>query len=164
MSPTTRRAGRLLFGTLLVYALLVASHAGEFWPFSIYPMFSQAGDPWSRTVVRDVTADSSALRWTSYDRQALPGTPFPLARTRGIRSNDLSAFLAGTDTWTPDRIEGLRRFFYPRLSGHDLLIMQANGRMRPRDDSVAVEYVPVVYLSRDTTLFPPSHAAPAPRR
>jgi hypothetical protein len=40
---------------LLIYAVLVASHEGEFWPFSIYPMFSQAGNPWTRAMVIDVT-------------------------------------------------------------------------------------------------------------
>ena len=49
-----RKALRITLGTLIVYALLVATHLGEFWPFSIYPMFSQAGNPWSRAVVREM--------------------------------------------------------------------------------------------------------------
>lgn len=37
---------------LVVYGLLVAIHLGEFWPFSIYPMFSQTGNPWTGAAER----------------------------------------------------------------------------------------------------------------
>ena len=42
---------------------LLPSHEGEFWPFSIYPMFSQAGNPWTRAMVLDVTTTPDAELW-----------------------------------------------------------------------------------------------------
>lgn len=45
---------RIIGIVLLINILLVSTHRGEFWPFSIFPMFSQAGNPWSRGVVENV--------------------------------------------------------------------------------------------------------------
>lgn len=37
---------RSFWATMVVFAVLVGTHEGEFWTFSIDPMFSQAGNPW----------------------------------------------------------------------------------------------------------------------
>lgn len=153
MSYGLRRASKLLLGTLLVFALLVATHRGEFWPFSIYPMFSQAGDPWSRAVVRDLSSDPSSLRWEAMSLNELPGHPFAL-RPNGVNNIDLANFVSKTDRWTPQRREGLRSLFRPHLPEHDLLVMRVNGRMIQRD-SVEVEFVPSVLITSDTTLLNP---------
>ena len=64
MNPSLSRKGMKIIGiTLLIYALLVAPHEGEFWPLSIYPMFSQAGNPWSRAMVLDVTDQPDSEVW-----------------------------------------------------------------------------------------------------
>jgi len=164
MSDALRRAGRLLFGTLLVYALLVASHRGEFWPFSIYPMFSQAGNPWSRAVVRDVSQDPSALEWTTYSRASLPGEPFPL-RPNGIDNIDLANFVSKTETWTDKRVGGLRSLFSKQVDDRSLVVMRVNGRMTD-GDSVVVDFVPYVFLGPDSTALrpeiQPSSVASAP--
>lgn len=154
MSDPLRRAGRLLVGTLLVYALLVATHEGEFWPFSIYPMFSQAGNPWSRAVVRDVSQDTATLHWDTVARENLPGQPFPL-RPNGIDNIDLANFVSKTQTWSPPRVKGLRSLFADHLADHDLLVMRVNGRMAA-GDSVVVDYVPYVYMSADSTALRPA--------
>lgn len=64
-----KRALHIVGGVLVVYALLVATHLGEFWPFSIYPMFSQAGTPWTRAVVRELPSqtdpDTLSMDWRS---------------------------------------------------------------------------------------------------
>lgn len=154
MSDSLRRAGRLLVGTLVVYALLVATHEGEFWPFSIYPMFSQAGNPWSRAVVRDVSEDTAALSWDTAARDELPGAPFPL-RPNDIDNIDLANFVSKTDTWSPRRVNGLRSLFSDHLPDRDLLVMRVNGRMAA-GDSVVVDYVPYVYMSADSTALRPA--------
>lgn len=152
MSPPLRRAGYLLIGTFLIYGLLVATHRGEFWPFSIYPMFSQAGNPWSRAVVRDISDDTRPPPWTPSSRQHLPGEPFALQNLE-ISNIDLSNFVSKTDTWTPKRVQGLHSQFHASLSDHTLLVMRVNGRMV--EDSVIVEYVPYVYLDSDSTALNP---------
>lgn len=168
-----KRAGTLLVATLLVYALLVTSHQGEFWPFSIYPMFSQAGRPWSRAVVRQVEEDS--VHWQTVSAPAqLPGEPFAMA-PRGIDPIDLSNFVSKTDRWDAARRGGLHRMFHDQLSasppggvqpaaGHvedgraadrrSLLVVRVNGRLR-EPDSIAVQFVPYALLRPDTTLLNP---------
>jgi hypothetical protein len=149
MSRPLRRAGRLLFGILFVYALLVATHKGEFWPFSIYPMFSQAGNPFSRAVVRDVSAEAEPVRWTTASLDSLPGQPFPL-RPNGVDNIDLANFVSKTEAWTPRRVQGLQSLFKPHLPDHELLVMRVNGRM-VEGDSVVVDFVPYVYMHADST-------------
>lgn len=153
MSRALRRAGRLLVGTLLVYALLVATHRGEFWPFSIYPMFSQAGNPFSRAVVRDVSEDATPLRWETTSLDSLPGRPFAL-RPNGVNNIDLANFVSKTETWTPKRVEGLRSLFKPHLPDRKLLVMRVKGRM-VEGDSVVVDFVPYVYMHADSTALHP---------
>jgi hypothetical protein len=158
-----RRAGRLLAGTLVVYALLVATHRGEFWPFSIYPMFSQAGNPWSRAVVRDVTDEPTPVRWETVSLDSLPGEPFAL-RPHGVNNIDLANFVSKTETWTPKRVQGLRSLFTPHYRDRELLVMRVNGRL-VGGDSVAVEFVPYVYLHADSSALRPSlHPAEEARR
>jgi len=154
-SPVRRRAVQAILGTLLVYGLLVATHKGEFWPFSIYPMFSQAGDPWSRAVVRDVSADVDSTKWTPYrSPDRLPGTAFALG-PHDIVPIDLANFVFKTDAWTPERVEGLRTMFHDHLDAHTLLVMRVNGRLTS-SDSIAVEYVPYARLGADTTALRPN--------
>lgn len=154
-APVRRRAVQALLATLLLYALLVATHRGEFWPFSIYPMFSQAGDPWSRAVVRDVSAEGDSIRWSSYRSPGrLPGTAFALG-PHDIVPIDLANFVFKTDAWTPERVEGLRTMFGNHLDAHTLLVMRVNGRLTA-SDSVLVKYVPYARLGADTTALHPN--------
>ena len=158
MQHTRRRALSALLGTLVVYTVLVATHAGEFWPFSIYPMFSQAGQPWSRAVVRDVSG-TGAVPWdTVVAHEALPGTPFPLAEY-GIDPIDLSNFVSKTTTWNPARVKGLRTMFYDQSIERDLLVVRVNGRLAGAD-SVALEFVPYVHVQADTVALNP-HLIPS---
>lgn len=158
MTRALQRAGRLLFGTLVVYALLIATHKGEFWPFSIYPMFSQAGAPFSRAVVRDVSNDATPVQWDTTALGSLPGQPFAL-RPNGVNNIDLANFVSKTHTWTPKRVEGLRSLFKPHLPDHKLLVMRVNGRM-VEGDSVVVDFVPYVYMHADSTALHPNLRRP----
>jgi len=156
---TRTKALRVIGLVLTVYALLVASHKGEFWPFSIYPMFSQAGNPWTRTVVREVPADTEAeaFDWSAVPLQEVAGEPYPLA-PRNINQNDVANYVSKTDEWTSDRIQGLRSLFTKnRTLSAPLFVYRVRGVLA--DDSVTVTATPVMLLSPDTTQLNPSPAA-----
>lgn len=142
-----RRAIRVLIATLVAYGVLVGANEGEFWPFSIYPMFSQGGNPWSRAIVRDVATDDSA-RWSPVTSADLPGEPYPLF-VHGVDPIDLSNFVSKTERWDDARIAGLRKMFGEQeLRDRALLVMRVNGRIN-QEDSVIVEFVPYVRLSAE---------------
>ena len=75
----SNKARTTMWSVIFVYALTVAVNLGEFWPFSIYPMFSQAGNPWSRSVVREVPPGDT-LSWDTTALADIPGQPY------GVRS------------------------------------------------------------------------------
>ncbi|GAB5408705.1 MAG: hypothetical protein BalsKO_10700 [Balneolaceae bacterium] len=35
----------------------------KYWPFSLYPMFSQAGNPWTRAIVTDISSSDEQDIW-----------------------------------------------------------------------------------------------------
>jgi hypothetical protein len=116
-------------------------------------MFSQAGDPFSRAVVRDVSDEASPVQWDTTAIGTLPGKPFAL-RPNGVNNIDLANFVSKTEAWTPKRVEGLRSLFTPHLPDHELLVMRVNGRM-VEGDSVVVDFVPYVYMHADSTALHP---------
>jgi hypothetical protein len=154
-----RRALRIVGGVLVVYALLVATHLGEFWPFSIYPMFSQAGNPWTRAVVRELPSqtDPDTLSWEAVSLQELPGAPYPVA-PKGINQNDVANYVSKTDRWTDERVQGLRSLFTKgRTLSSPLLVLRVRGKLEA--DTVAVTATPVLLFEPDTTRLHPSPAA-----
>src|SRR5690554_3371848 len=96
-STARRRAVRVLASFFVAYALLVSTHLGEFWPFSIYPMFSSAGNPWTRAIAHEIPpeVEGEAL-WMSAPIDELPGAVFPLSR-HGIFQNDLANYASKTE-------------------------------------------------------------------
>lgn len=152
-SRASRRASRGLLVTFLIYTVLVAAHLGEFWPFSIYPMFSKGGNPWSRAVVREVPPDWPA-DWRSYSATDLPGDAYPLLEY-GVDPIDLSNFVSKTKEWSPERVEGLRRMFYSDdFDEEQLLVMRVNGKITEAD-SVVVEFVPYALVNRTGAVLNP---------
>ena len=157
-----RKALRITLGTLIVYALLVATHLGEFWPFSIYPMFSQAGNPWSRAVVREMPPGTDQIPQDTVAFADLPGNPYPLV-PQGINQNDVANYVSKTDRWTPNRQQGLRNMFAKsRQLPNPLLVMKVRGELT--GDSVAVQAAPVMLITPDSLrlrpdLLPPSLAS-----
>lgn len=158
MSTVYRRAGRLLIGTFILYGLLVATHRGEFWPFSIYPMFSQAGQPWSRVIVHEVPQTWTPA-WDTVSFGELHGSPFALKQV-GQGNKDISEYVARTNDWTPKRISGLRALLSPASSQRNLLVIQARGRLS-ESDSLVVEHVPLLLLKPDTSLVHPGLSSPS---
>lgn len=152
-----RKGKRILFATLLVYALLVATHHGEFWPFSVYPMFSSAGQPWTRALVREIPP-GTAVDWHDKQKAELPGRVFAMNRV-GINQNDLANFISKNEEWSADQIAGLRKYFDDKLEQHNLMIYKVRGALTGRDeDSVRVTYIPFILLRSDTTIFKPQRS------
>jgi len=142
---------RIILVTFLVYILLVATHKGEFWPFSIYPMFSQAGNPWKRAIVRDVSNYEQKDLWKVTKQKNLAGEPVALDNLN-INTNDIANYLSKTDVWTEGKISGVRKLFSEELASRNLLLLQATGYLTP-EDSVKVEFIPFIYISKDTTIL-----------
>ena len=153
-SPShTRRAVRLLIVTFLAYGLLVATNEGEWWPFSIYPMFSQAGNSWSRTIVRAEEAD--LVRWDTLAFADLSGEPFSLV-DHGVDPIDLANFVSKTRSWNESRVNALRKMF--RIEQPDvppLVVYRVNGHMIG-EDSVALRFVPYAAMDAQKTLLNPA--------
>lgn len=155
MTIPYQRALRMLSAVLVVYAALVVTHEGEFWPFSIYPMFSRGGHPWVRSIVREVppTPDDAAL-WQPVAFETMPGKPYPLNPT-GINQNDIANFVSKSDTWDAGRVGAMRKVFGDALTTHTLLILRADGRIAEAD-SIAVTFTPFILLTPDSTYFNPN--------
>lgn len=156
--PLYRRTRRSMAVVLLVYAVLVGTHLGEFWPFSIYPMFSRGGHSWVRSVVRAVPPQDPLQNetgaWSPVTFDDLPGDPYPLGPT-GINQNDLSNFLSKSAQWTPEILGALRGLFPDDLEGRSLLVFRVDGRLMDGRE-VAVEYTPFVWIRSDTTIVTPT--------
>ncbi|MDX1638082.1 MAG: hypothetical protein R3281_08945 [Balneolaceae bacterium] len=150
MTPV-KKAVRIILVTFLIYGVLVASHEGEFWPFSIYPMFSQAGNPWKRAIVRDVSETDRDSLWQVMTQETLAGEPVALDRLN-INTNDIANYLSKTEVWTEGKLNGLRKLFDRELSHRPLLLLQARGFLTEQD-SVRVQFTPFIYLSGDTTII-----------
>lgn len=149
-----RKSLRLIGSLFVVYALLVSTHRGEFWPFSIYPMFSQAGNPWTRSLVREMPRGTDRIPEDTVSLSELPGTPFPVA-PEGINQNDVANYVSKTETWSAGRVEGLRSLFTKNRSlEKPLLIYRVRGKLI--NDSVQVRAAPVLFLAPDSTYLHPS--------
>lgn len=150
------KAIRIVGAVLVAYVLLVATHRGEFWPFSIYPMFSQAGNPWTRSLVREVPrgTDPDTLDWGTVPLEEVPGSAYPL-EPRGINQNDVANYVSKTEQWTDKRIRGLRSLFAKnRELSSSLLVLKMRGELR--DGEVKVTATPMLLFSPDRSVLRPS--------
>ena len=140
---------RILSILMLVYASLVATHEGEFWPFSIYPMFSQAGNTWTRSFVRDVSAENRPIRGDIQSNEELYGVPFALDLV-DIHQNDLSNFISKNKDWTPKKKQAVRKYFESVLENKELLVYKVSGSMG--NQKINFKNKPFIYLTIDTTI------------
>jgi len=135
-------------------SLLVTTHEGEFWPFSIFPMFSRGGHPWIRSHVRQVELRPGVAVWaTSSDLYTLPGSPYPL-REAGVNQNDIANFLFKTDSWSGRRVNAMRALFGSDLESQNLMIYRVDGSL-DETGSVNVVATPFLLLTPDSTHFNP---------
>lgn len=150
-----QKSVRVTLITFVIYGALVATHEGEYWPFSIYPMFSQAGNPWTRALVRDVTYVPDSLIWNTTDITQLQGDPVSM-RKIGVDQIDYSNFVSKTKNWDENRISALRTMLGEQyIANSDWMIYKVHGRM-VGDDSVTVSYVPYLLFTHDSTSFNPN--------
>lgn len=150
-----KRAARIIVGIVVVYGALVSTHLGEFWPFSIYPMFSQAGKPWTRALVVDVT-NSPDIDWSVRSSKNSLGPVFAMDKV-GINQNDLANFISKNKNWSKEKVTGLRKYFEEPLDKHELLVYKVQGKLSGTgSDSTQLTYEPYIYLKRDTTILNPT--------
>lgn len=158
MKSFQKKSTQYLFGVLAVFALLVAPHEGEFWPLSIYPMFSKAGNPWTRALVRDFTATPDSLKWKSTDLEGLNGTPVAL-QEYGVDQIDFANFVSKTETWTPKRKRALQIMFRKEnIKDRKIMVMKVQGRLVD-NDSVTVEAIPLLLVTAENVVTDSSSEA-----
>jgi hypothetical protein len=136
----------------LLMTVLVATHEGEFWPFSIYPMFSQAGKPWSRAVVRDYSGVPDQTLWDPATIDSVRGEPFAL-RDHDIEGPDIANFVVKNRDWSVESRNAFRKIFLDYLADRRLMLFRVDGRYE--DNRFDVRATPVLLMSSDTTLVNP---------
>ncbi|HUF09939.1 MAG TPA: hypothetical protein VMO47_11500 [Rhodothermales bacterium] len=147
------RSGRTLAVLFLAMAVLAGSHLGEFWPFSIYPMFSRAGWPWSRAIVRDLSGVPDSLVWKPVFLEDLPGTPFAL-RDHDIEGPDIANFVVKNRNWSLEGQTAFRKIFLDHLAGRTLMLYRLDGRVD--DNEITVRASPTLLMTSDTTVVSPA--------
>ncbi len=151
----SKRGMRVIGVILLVFAVLVAPHEGEFWPFSIYPMFSQAGNPWTRAMILDVTDYDEEEIWEQRTIDDFIGDPVSV-RSYGVDGIDFANFVSKTDRWTQERREALRSMFsLNTFNDKKWLVVKAKGHLAGQD-SVAVDIIPWILLTDEGTELNPN--------
>ncbi|HMB97966.1 MAG TPA: hypothetical protein VKM36_05755 [Balneolaceae bacterium] len=144
------RHKKILAGILLINILLVATHEGEFWPFSIFPMFSQAGNPWSRALVIEVDNPSDEQLWGSVSLEEVNGR-FISLYGHGVDAIDYANFISKTKEWNDRRVKALRDLLDAEsLGDKKWLIARVDGHLT-ETDSVVVSTVPLFLLTADST-------------
>jgi hypothetical protein len=145
---------KILLWTLVVNIILVATHLGEFWPFSIFPMFSQAGKEWSRGVVEQVSDSSRADLWKTKSITEIENRILPL-KDYGIHEIDFANFITKTKVWDEKRLNGMRSTFQiDQYPGEMWLASRVRGYMNDQD-SVVIEAIPMILFTADTTIKNP---------
>ncbi|MFU8812241.1 MAG: hypothetical protein ACNA78_04685 [Balneolaceae bacterium] len=151
---TYKKKSMRLLGIIFVsVAILLSTHLGEFWPFSIYPMFSQAGRQWDRALVRDVTDVPHEEIWRIvHRRDELPGGVFAIDEVN-LNTNDVANYQEKVEVWDRRMVNGMRHLFRTQLPERDLLLMKVNGNFTEARDSVIITYSPFMLMTQDTTIF-----------
>lgn len=155
-----RKCRSALAATTLLYALLVATHLGEFWPYSIWPMFSQAGNEWSKSLVREVEADGCPSDWSRIGEDELPGEPFALERI-GLDQNDLANLLERGSRQPEEPLPVVRRYFEGATDRTVLIVYLAEGSLAgERRKELRIDYTPFYCLFPDTARVNPELLQP----
>ena len=145
----SRRGMKIIGIVLIIYGLLVATHLGEFWPFSVYPMFSKAGQPWTRAIVLNVTDEPEPEIWERTTLKNRIAEPVAIG-DYGIDQIDYSNFISKTDNWTPSRKKALQDMFGEiNLGSQKWMASKVYGRL-VGEDSVVVEVQPLLLVTSDT--------------
>jgi len=123
-----RRAVKALCAVSACYVALIATHGGEFWPFSVYSMFAaSAGRPWQRALVRVVGGAAPTCR-AGCSLGALPGSALPLSE-HGIPQNDLSSLVQRAERWSDDDVRTLGAMFGSLPCREALVVLRVRGSL-----------------------------------
>lgn len=122
------RFRRAAYSLIVAYAALLATQHGEFFPCSMFPMFSKAGRPWERAIVRELTSGTDPECVVETER--LPGSAVALASV-GIDQNDASKALLGISAMPDERAaqQTLARLFAPAHTTQSLAVYRARGAL-----------------------------------
>lgn len=157
MTPRTahRRAAAAVIGMLVVYAVLVLANQGEFWPFSVFPMYSKGRESWARPLIIELPQTAGPEIWRARQLDELPGDVFSLF-TKDVDEDRLRMVWNATETWTAADIVRLRPLIGENnIRGRRLLVMDVRGEPAP-DDGVSVICFPLAVLTEEGTLLNPS--------
>lgn len=140
----------ILLTALLINTVLVATHKGEFWPFSIFPMFSQAGNEWSRGVVQTIDTQIEPSIWNKKTIRDIEDQVLSLDSI-GVDAIDYANFISKTKEWNPKRIQGLRDLLKIREYPESKWMITIVKGYLAKEDSVVVEATPLFLFTDDTT-------------
>lgn len=145
----------IIYSVLLINILLVSTHEGEFWPFSIFPMFSQAGIPWSRGVVENVQDTTRSDLWETKPIGSIDNRILPL-QEYGIHSIDYANYISKTKEWNTKKINGLRSTFgIKNHPGEMWMATRVVGSINEQD-SVVIKAIPMFLFTADSTYKNPN--------
>jgi hypothetical protein len=145
---------RIISAVLLVNILLVSTHQGEFWPFSIFPMFSQAGKDWSRGVVENVQDTTLSNLWNTKSITEIEDRILPL-QEYGIHEIDFANYISKTKKWNSQRINGLRSTFQIDQYPDQMWMATRVVGTFDQQNEVVVKAIPMFLFTADTTLKNP---------
>lgn len=147
---------QILIGIFILNLLLVATHEGEFWPFSIFPMFSKAGNPWTRAMVQQVKADPNSDKvWETMPLSEVSDNAVSLEEF-GIDQIDYANFVSKTEQWTEPRIRALRKMFdLDRTKQTHWMVTRIDGYLTDQD-SVVIEATPLILFTQDSSYKNPN--------
>lgn len=144
---------------VLAYGALVLTHRGEFWPFSVFPMYSRGMDSWSRPIL--LTLPEGEVNWDDVTLETLPGEVLSMFEP-GIQRIELREAFDETEEWDPEGIQGLRALIgEENIRGRHVLLVEARGTLVP-EEGVHTVVVPMAVFTSDATMFNPRHYGPDP--
>lgn len=145
-----KRATYSLAIVMVVFTVSVATHEGEFWPFSIYPMFSQAGNPWNRALlIRLDNEEITHFNWESANVDSLPGNVVALADI-GADNIDFANFVGKTKEWSPERVSALRTFLGMSIATGEAYVAYRIHGLRNENGDIELKSYPVaMFTSND---------------
>ncbi len=147
---------RILLSVLAINALLVSTHEGEFWPFSIFPMFSQGGHPWTRGVVQELDTITPDVWDVKPLEEVRPGVISLDAH--GIDQIDYANFMSKTKVWDQKRLRALAGMLQAskNISGGKYWLLTRVEGFLTEEDSVVVNAIPMFLVSADTLIKNPN--------
>ncbi len=140
-----QKTKKIFISVFVIYAILVASHEGEFWPFSIYQMFSEGGKDWSKSLLLDlpeeecsIAAFESLEELSEYAIALIP---------HSVSQSDLSNYVKRARYWDDPTISGLQSLISNVIDENSVCLV--NIRTGLRDNIMVSEIRPLLWVSKE---------------